>query len=60
MNETISAKYGLPPENIENRSLNLKDGKDFQEIYDLVRLRKIENNQIRNDIVKKQIKEKRL
>ena len=49
MNETISTKYGLTPENIENRSLNPKDGKYFQEIYDFVRLRKIENNQIRND-----------
>ena len=49
MNETISTKYGFAPENIENRSLNPKDGKYFQEIYDFVRLRKIENNQIRND-----------
>ena len=49
MNETISTKYGFAPENIENRSLNPKDGKYFQEIYDFVRLRKIENSQIRND-----------
>ena len=42
MNETISTKYGFTPENIENRSLNPKDGKYFQEIYDFVRLRKIE------------------
>ena len=49
MNETISTKYEFAPENIENRSLNPKDGKYFQEIYDFVRLRKIENNQIRND-----------
>ena len=49
MNETISTKYGLAPENIENRSLNPKDGKFFQEIYDFVRLRKTENNQKRND-----------
>ena len=49
MNETISTKYRLAPENIENRSLNPKGGKYFQEIYDFVRLRKIENNQIRND-----------
>ena len=39
MNETISTKYGFTPENIENRSLNPKDGKYFQEIYDFVRLR---------------------
>ena len=49
MNKTIPTKYGLAPENIENRSLNPKNGKYFQDIYDFVRLRKIENNQIRND-----------
>ena len=49
MNETVSTKYGLAPENIEKRSLNSKDGKYFQEIYDFVRLRKIQNNQMRND-----------
>ena len=32
MNETISTKYRLAPENIENSSLNPKDGKYFQEI----------------------------
>ena len=47
MNETISTKYNLAPETIENRSLNPNDGKYFQEIYDFVRLRKIENNQMR-------------
>ena len=49
MNETISTKYGLAPETIEKRSLNPNDGKYFQEIYDFVRLRKIENSQLRND-----------
>ena len=49
MNETVSTKYGLAPETIEKRSLNPNDGKYFQEIYDFVRLRKIENNQLRND-----------
>ena len=49
MNETISTKYGLAPETIEKRSLNPNDGKYFQEIYNFVRLRKIENNQLRND-----------
>ena len=37
------------PQTIEKRSLNTNDGKYFQEIYDFVRLRKIENNQMRND-----------
>ena len=36
-------------ETIEKRSLNPNDGKYFQEIYDFMRIRKIENNQIRND-----------
>ena len=49
MNETISTKYQLAPETIEKRSLNPNDGKYFQEIYDFIRLQKIENNQTRND-----------
>ena len=49
MNETISTKYQLAPKTIEKRSLNPNDGKYFQEIYDFMRIRKIENNQMRND-----------
>ena len=49
MNETISTKYQLVPETIEKRSLNPNDGKYFQEAYDFMRIRKIENNQMRND-----------
>ena len=49
MNETISTKYNLPPETIEKRSLDPTDGKYFQESYDFVRLRNIENSQMRND-----------
>ena len=48
MNETISTKYGFAPETIEKRSLNPNNGKYFQEVYDFLRLRKIENNQLRN------------
>ena len=48
MNETISTKYWLAPETIEKRSLNPNEGIYFQEIYDFMRLRKIENNQVRN------------
>ena len=44
MNQAISTKYQLAPETIEKRSLNPNDGKYFQEIYDFVRLRKIEIN----------------
>ena len=49
MNETISTKYQLAPETIEKRSLNPNNSKYFQEIYDFMRLRKIENNQMRKD-----------
>ena len=49
MNETISTKYQLAPKTIEKRSLNPNEGKYFQEIYDFMRIRKIENNQMRND-----------
>ena len=49
MNETVLTKYQLAPETIEKRSLNPNDDKYFQEIYDFMRIRKIENNQIRND-----------
>ena len=49
MNETILTKYQLAPETIEKRSLNPNDGKYFQEIYYFMRIRKIENNHMRND-----------
>ena len=49
MNKTVSTKYDLAPEKIGKRSLNPKNGKNFQEIYDFVRFRKIQNNQMRND-----------
>ena len=42
MNETISTKYGFAPKTIEKRSLNQKHGPYFNEIYDFVRLRKVE------------------
>ena len=49
MNETISSKYQLAPETIEKRSLNPNNGKYFREICDFARIRKTENNQMRND-----------
>ena len=49
MNKAISTKYQLAPETIEKRSLNPNDHKYFQEIYDFMRPRKIENNQTRTD-----------
>ena len=49
MNKTISTKYELVPETIEKRSLNPNDGIYFQEICDFMRLKKIGNNQTRNN-----------
>ena len=43
MNIVISTKYGQAPEKIEERSLDPNDGKYFQEVYDFVMLRKIQN-----------------
>ena len=48
MNEQVTNKYGLAPENTEKRRLNPKDAKYFKEIYDFVRLRKIQNSQMKN------------
>ena len=48
MNETILTKYPLAPETTEKRSLNSNGGKYFQEIYGFMRIKKIENNQMRN------------
>ena len=55
MNETISTKCQLAPEAIGKWSLNPNDGKYFQELYDFMRIRKIENNQMRNDKYNKKI-----
>ena len=49
MNNVNSTKYELAPETIEKRSLDLNDGEYFQEIYDFMRLKKIGNNQLRNE-----------
>ena len=49
MNETILTKYQLAPQTIEKRSLNPNDGIYFQEIYVFMRVKKLENNQVRND-----------
>ena len=49
MNITVSAKYGTAPENIEHKSLDPKDRKSFQEVYDFMRLKNIQNNEMRFD-----------
>ena len=48
MNNTNSTKYNLPPELIEKKSLDKKNGDYFREIYDFLRVQKIETNQSRN------------
>ena len=48
MNETVSLKYSPLPEVIEEKSLDLNNGKYFQEMYDFARFRKVEDNQLRN------------
>ena len=48
MSQTISTKYQLAPETIEKRGLDPNDGKYFQEICDFMRIKKNENNQMRN------------
>ena len=49
MNKTASTKYGTAPENIEDKSLDPKDRKSFQEVYDFMRLKQIQNNEMRFD-----------
>ena len=48
MIETILTKYQVVPETTEKRSLNSNGGKYFQEIYGFMRIKKIENNQMRD------------
>ena len=57
INKTVSVKYGITPENIEAKSLDRKEERYFQEVYDFVRLRKVQDNQMRLD---KYIEEKEL
>ena len=49
MNETNSTKYGVSPETIENRTIeSSKDSEFNREMYDFLRLKKVDNNQQRN------------
>ena len=47
MNNTISTKYGIAPEVVEQRSLD-ENGTYLKEVYDFLRVRKIGTNQARN------------
>ena len=48
-NKTVSAKYVIAPENIEEKSLDLKDRKYLEEVYDFMRLKKNQNNEMKVD-----------
>ena len=49
MNETNSTKYGVSPETVENRTINSsKDSEYEREMYDFLKLKKVDNNQQRN------------
>ena len=48
MNESVSSKYGISPENIEKNALDLKDGEFNREMYDFLRIKKIDKNIDRN------------
>ena len=44
MNETISTKYGVSPESVEKNTLDSEDGEFNREIYDFLRIKKVDNN----------------
>ena len=48
MNETISTKYGVSPESVEKTTLDLEDGEFNREMYDFLRLKKVDNNNYGN------------
>ena len=48
MNERISTKYGISPENVEKNTLDLEDGEFNREMYDFLRIKKVDNNNYRN------------
>ena len=50
MNETISTKYGVSPESVEKNTLDSEDGEFNREMYDFLRIKKVEiiTTEIRN------------
>ena len=49
MNETNSTKYGIPPGTVESKTLDSSKDSEFnREMYDFLRLKKVNNNQQRN------------
>ena len=49
LNNTRSAKYGFSPEQIEDKSLDPKDGQEFKEAYDFSRLWRIKEARGRSE-----------
>ena len=49
MNESASTKYGVSPESVENKTTDSsKDSKFNREMYDFLRVKKVDNNNYRN------------
>ena len=49
MNETALTKYGVSPENVENKTIDSSKDSEFnREMYDFLRVKKVANNQYRN------------
>ena len=49
MNEMNSTKYGIPPDTVENKTPDSSKDSEFnREMYDFLRLKKVDNNQQRN------------
>ena len=62
MNETISTKYGVSPKSVEKNTLGSEDGEFNREMYDFLRIKKVDNNNYRNKKyeTKKDKRQKRL
>ena len=49
MNETASIKYGVSPESVENKTTDSSKDSEFnREMYDFLRVKKVDNNNYRN------------
>ena len=50
MNETASIKYGVSPESDENKTIDSSKDSEFnREMYDFLRIKKVDNNYRRNN-----------
>ena len=63
LNNTRSLKYGYTPQQVENKSLHVTRGKEFQEVYNFHRLVRIKEARQRSEKYAKNLdnrKKKRL